>query len=200
MKRRFKDSPRRTRGARAARLRVGAPHLDELAAEVTVEEQVAREVGLVADADVEQRQEALRDERLAHEAALAHVLAREPADVLARANREAVDVAVHRRAAALRVAADRLEEAVAVRARAVLDDVVQAVKQLEVDVDVIEQERVEHLAEQERRAGRAQVSRRRLRSIATPCTSRELPIAKMCVAPRRSAGAIGVFWRRPPSR
>jgi hypothetical protein len=38
----------------ASRVRIGAPHLDELAAEVTVEQEVAREVGLVARPDVEQ--------------------------------------------------------------------------------------------------------------------------------------------------
>ena len=47
-------SPKNVEDLVATRVRVGAAHLDELAAEVAVEEQVAREVGLVADADVEQ--------------------------------------------------------------------------------------------------------------------------------------------------
>src|SRR5438477_574526 len=39
------------------RLRVGAPHLDQLLAECTIEEEVAREVGLVSHAEIEQREE-----------------------------------------------------------------------------------------------------------------------------------------------
>ena len=73
-------------------------------------------------------------------------------------------------------------------------------EELDVDVDVVEQERVQHLAEEERRARRARRSRLSASRTTTPFTSRELPMAKMCVAPRRSAGAMGVFWRRPPSR
>ena len=111
-------------------------------------------------------------------------------------------VAVLQRAALLRASlAERLGEAAAVGARAVDQDVVDAREQLDVDVDVIEQERVEHLAEQERGARGARGSRLYPASRTTrPLTSRELPMAKMCVAPRRSAGAMGVFWRRPPSR
>ena len=59
------------------------------------------------------------------------------------------------RAAPVRLGAQRFGEAGAVGARAVDEDVVDAREQLDVDVDVVEQERVEHLAEQERRPGRA---------------------------------------------
>ena len=51
-----------------------------------VEEEIAREVGLVADAEVEQREEALGEDRVAAEAPCADVLAREAPDVLARAD------------------------------------------------------------------------------------------------------------------
>jgi hypothetical protein len=72
---------------------------------------------------------------------------------LARAHGDGVHVPVRPPSALHRVRADAVGEARAVGLRAVFDHVVQAREQLDVDVDVIEEERVQHLPEEERRPG-----------------------------------------------
>ena len=79
-----------------------------------------------------------------------------------------------------------------------LDEGVEAAQPIEVVVDVVEQEGVQHLADQE---GRARERHRLLGNVGVPAGGlRRRPITSTLSAPRRSAGDSGVFWRRPPSQ
>src|SRR5687767_10558525 len=85
----------------------------------------------------------------------AEVLAGETSDVEARSDRERADDASLRLAAREGFSVELGDEPVAVGGSAFFEDVVDALELLEIVRDVIEEERVEHLAEQERCARRA---------------------------------------------
>jgi hypothetical protein len=106
---------------------------------------------------IEQVEEALGEDRVAAKAPALQVVVGQFADVLARADAYAVHVAVFLCAALLRLTAERIDESRAVRARPVDDDAVDAREKLDVDVDVIEQEGVQHLAEEKRGARSSRV-------------------------------------------
>src|SRR5690606_22951905 len=136
------------------RARVGAPELDQLAGVRPVEEQVAREVGgiraLPDVEDAEQRAAELPTDR----GALApQDLRRQPAEILARPHHERAYDATLDAAARERNRVRAGDEVLAVGGHAIAQQVVDALELLEVGPDVVQEERVENLAEQERKAG-----------------------------------------------
>src|SRR5207248_1202631 len=80
------------------------------------------------------------------------MLIRKTADVVTRPYAHAVDEPVFLRAASPRFDAQRFGEARPIRARAVHDDVVDPRQQIDVDVHMIQEKRIEDLAQKERRA------------------------------------------------